>query len=161
MSVGNRPWLCYIAGGYYIIVLYNLRSLGVDNCKSILIIIYTIHDTKMIIKYFSLELSIFILFISLCVIRFQHYSRPFFLWRSVKAGGEWWPTAVHHHSNGRLWCRLCRGWLQDAKASGHRAIFTKGGDVFIEANSKEIQEKDIITRKKSFFSPPIVENILT
>lgn len=91
MSVGNRPWLCYIAGGYYIIVLYNLRSLGVDNCKSILIIIYTIHDTKMIIKYFSLELSIFILFISLCVIRFQHYSRPFFCGaasRPAESGGQ-------------------------------------------------------------------------
>lgn len=86
MSVGNRPWLCYIAGGYYIIVLYNFRSLGVDNCKSILVIIYTIHDTKLIIKYYRLELSIFILFISLCVIRFQHYSGPYFFLVAQRQG---------------------------------------------------------------------------
>jgi hypothetical protein len=51
-------------------------------------------------------------------------------------------------------------------ASGCQSLWSPGdfykrGDVFIEANSKEIQEKDIITRKKSVFSPPIVENILT
>ena len=120
--------------------MYNFRSLGVDNCKSILVIIYTIHDTKLIIKYYRLELSIFILFISLCVIRFQHYSGPYFFFggaasRPAESGGQPLSIIIPMGGSG---ADFAEAGFRMPKPLVTGRFLIKGGDVFIEANSKEI-----------------------